>query len=181
MMAQDLSHKQFTAKDIHEILGIDKNRLFHWINTHRLLKPDIEEGSGRGKRRVFSRNNLLELALIIEWHHYGIDLKMISGFMGFIRSWRHKAKLEDGKWVRTEDKSEKNTRELTLYDWVFDGGKETTLKLWFNKRGIMTSSVIWEDRPDSADDKKAESKMFSYIVTNLTSIAKEITEKIEKM
>jgi len=76
--AESLNYKQFEANDIKKLLGIDKNKLFYWIKTYRLLKPEIEEASGTGKRSKFSLKNLLELAAIKEMLNLGFDLNSVK-------------------------------------------------------------------------------------------------------
>jgi len=78
MSVENLSNKHFEARDVMELLGIDKNKLFYWINTHRLLKPEIAKASGTGTRVRFSVKNLLELAVIKEMLEFGFDLVAIK-------------------------------------------------------------------------------------------------------
>jgi len=75
MMADRLNNKQFTAKDIKNILGIDRNKLFYWIKTYRMLKPEIEEALGTGKTSKYSLKNLFELSIINELLKSGFDMK----------------------------------------------------------------------------------------------------------
>lgn len=78
MEVDSLSSKHFEARDIKAILDIDKNKLFYWIKTHRLLKPEIEEASGTGSKAKFSLKNLLEIAMIKEMINFGFELKAIK-------------------------------------------------------------------------------------------------------
>lgn len=78
MIVSDLSSKLFLAADIERILGIDKNKLFYWIKTYRLLKPDIEVAKGTGSRAKYSLRNLLELATIKAFLTMGYDLNTIG-------------------------------------------------------------------------------------------------------
>jgi DNA-binding transcriptional MerR regulator len=179
-MVQDLSHKQFTAKDIYEIFGIDKNKLFHWINTHRLLKPDIEEGSGRGRRRVFSRNNLLELNIIKKMQEYGIELSAIKKFKTFLDRYKVKAKYKDGRWFEIEGKATEDTRTFSLYDWAFKG-EETGLKIYKMGKKVYLYTTKWKDRPETEEDKKETLWPDAYLVINVTTIANAIKVIVEKM
>jgi len=77
-MDENLSNKHFESRDIDRLLHIDRNKLFYWIKTHRLLSPDIEEGKGTGSRSKFSFNNLLELTFIKSLVEFGIDLNAVS-------------------------------------------------------------------------------------------------------
>jgi len=78
MKVDRLNSKPYQVKDVKKLLGIDKNKLFYWIKTHRLLKPEIEEAKGTGTKVKFSLKNLLELAVIKEMLNFGFDLKSIK-------------------------------------------------------------------------------------------------------
>jgi hypothetical protein len=70
-----LSSNQFEARDVHRLLGINRNRLFYWTHTHRLLVPEVAEADGTGKRAKFSVRNLVELAFIKALVESGTDLR----------------------------------------------------------------------------------------------------------
>ena len=112
MIAEGLNYGPFQAKDIHKLLGIDKNKLFYWIKTHRLLKPEIELASGTGSRSKFSLKNLLELATVKELLSLGFDLSSIKKIMRRTRT--HK---EDGKNIfkATIDYDEIEREDIKLY------------------------------------------------------------------
>jgi DNA-binding transcriptional MerR regulator len=126
-MVDNLSQKHFTAKDVYGILRIDKNRLFHWINTHRLLEPDIDKGGGRGNRRIFSRRNLLELAIIDHLHQYGIELRMVRQLKDLLDRRKIKAKWENEKWLPVIEGYVGETRRFGLYDWALEQNVEILL------------------------------------------------------
>ena len=67
----------YEAKDIREILGIDKNKLFYWTRTLGLLEPDIEKASGTGTSNKYSLANLIDLAVIKNMVHFGLSLNAI--------------------------------------------------------------------------------------------------------
>jgi len=176
MMAHDLSRIQFTAKDIYKILGVDKNQLFHWINTHRLLEPDIEEGGGRGKRRIFSRKNLLELAIITQMHNYGIELRWIREIKKLLDSQSIRAKCEDGKWLPVWEKYVRNTRKFNLYDWAFAAEIETRIRFYFDpdRKRINFYTLIGQEQEKW--DKGEVRKLSSYLTINVTKIANSIPD-----
>ncbi len=93
MRDDSLINKQYTAKDIKSILGIDRNKLFYWIKTYRLLTPEIEEASGTGKTSKYSLKNLLELATIMELLNSGFDIKTTKEIMKAIDNYKNKKKL----------------------------------------------------------------------------------------
>ncbi len=180
MMAHGLSQKQLTAKDVYRILGVDKNRLFHWINTHRLLEPDIDEGGGRGNRRRFSRNNLLELAIIRELHQYGIDLRIVQQIKKILDAERVDAKFEDGKWVRVSQKAAANTRKFNLYDWAFEIDLETRTRFYYDPSGKRMSFYTVIGDKQEQFDKDMVRKISSYLTVNITKLAQSILELTAK-
>jgi len=86
METYSLNSEQFTAKDIKKIIGIDKNKLFYWINTHQLVFPGIQRAEGTGTRSIFSFNNLLELSLVKECLKFGLDLKTTKKIVSRLRN-----------------------------------------------------------------------------------------------
>jgi len=74
---------EFTARDVLENLGIDKNKLFYWMHTHGLLTP-LQEADGPGSRVVFSIGNLLTVARIKMLIEMGYSLKGVKKLLGEI-------------------------------------------------------------------------------------------------
>lgn len=140
-MAYNLSSKQFEAKEIKRLLRIDKNKLFYWIKTHRLLKPDIEEASGTGTRTKFSLKNLLELAVIKRMIEDGFDLKKIEeikykldkfnpdkkrGFNIFKKAFEEYLSTSTSIHIyRTKDDV-----SLYLYTWIQKEGQKKGKEYW---------------------------------------------------
>jgi DNA-binding transcriptional MerR regulator len=179
MMAYGLSQKQFTAKDIYRILGVDKNRLFHWINTHRLLEPDIDEGGGRGNKRRFSRNNLLELEIIRELLHYGIELRMVQHLKKTMDDERIEAKLEDGKWVPIEKKGVPNSKKFNLYDWAFEAGVDTRAIFYYARIETLDAPRFYLliGKSEKPWVKDVIQEISSYLIINITNLASSILER----
>ena len=181
MMAHNLSQKQFAAKDVYRILGVDKNRLFHWINTHRLLEPAIDEGGGRGNRRRFSRNNLLELAIIRELHHYGIDLRIVQQIKKILDGEKIDAKREDGKWIQVTEKGPaKTTRKLDLYSWAFEGDQETKTRFYYDAEGKRISFYTIMGDKHEQFDKDTVRQVSSYLTVNITKLADSILKLLKR-
>jgi len=76
--------RKFTARDIHRLLGIDRNTLFYWINTHRLLRPRVSKSGGTGKKSIFDLINMVELALIRELVIEGLTMRRIASIKATI-------------------------------------------------------------------------------------------------
>jgi len=84
-MTDDIRYDLFAAKDVTRIIGIDSNKLFHWVQTKGLLKPTVQ-GFGRGKSNYFSLEDLATLSLIKILYDYKIDLWEIKSLLGQVLS-----------------------------------------------------------------------------------------------
>lgn len=115
-MANDI-RQLFESRHVKELLGIDKDKLHHWVQNKRLLKPAVE-GKGRGGRNKFSFENLLELALIQELLPFGIELNGIAGIMKGIREW-----------------DEINEKSISLWEAII------SKRQYYKKRGAFL--LIW--------------------------------------
>ena len=73
-----MSNQQYEARDVQRILGINRNKLFYWTHSHRLLVPEVAEAAGTGRRARFSMKNLVELAFIQNVVDFGVDLRSIK-------------------------------------------------------------------------------------------------------
>jgi len=120
----------FESRHVQEYLDIDKDRLFHWVKTKRLINPAIE-GRGRGKKSKFSFENLLDLALTKELTNYGVELNMIKDILSGISNYSldRKSRIKKTIWQTFKDRRshyEKKGCVLTIEwgrleeEWVFD-------------------------------------------------------------
>jgi DNA-binding transcriptional MerR regulator len=73
-----MSKDYFTAKDINSLLGINKDKLYHWTESKGLVKPEIEKGYGRGAQSKYSLKNLMQLSLVKELYELKFDLNRIK-------------------------------------------------------------------------------------------------------
>ncbi|TFH37620.1 MAG: MerR family transcriptional regulator [Anaerolineales bacterium] len=144
-MVHDISQQGYSAKEVYRLLGVNKNQLFHWISTHRLLRPDIDEGGGRGKKRVLSRNNLLELTLIIQLLQYKIDLKLIKQIKAGMDEWERFAINKNGKWIEADIPRQKGSKRFDLYEWAFETGEEARFMLALEEGSYRLALI--EDLP----------------------------------
>jgi len=67
----------FNIIQVIKTLEMGRDKLFYWVKTKRLIKPEIE-GKGRGKRSKFSLFNIFELAVIRELVNLGFELNFIK-------------------------------------------------------------------------------------------------------
>jgi len=52
--------KQYRQKDLKKLLGIERNRIFQWINVYRILeKPNV----GTGGRIKYSTEDIITLSI----------------------------------------------------------------------------------------------------------------------
>jgi len=79
MITYDIS-QTYESRHIKEFLGIDKNQLFHWTQSKKLMRPTYL-GEGRGGRSKFSLDDLLTLALIMEINNFGVELNTLKKIM----------------------------------------------------------------------------------------------------
>lgn len=87
MTAYDIS-QTYESRHVKEFLGINKNQLFHWIKTKKLMRP-VMTGEGRGRRTRFSLDDLLTLSLIQAVHGFGIELNIVRKIMATIKDTEH--------------------------------------------------------------------------------------------
>lgn len=84
MTAYDMS-QTYESRHVKEFLGIDKNQLFHWTQTKKLMRP-ILLGEGRGGRTKFSLDDLLTLSLINKINDFGIELNTLKIIMACLEN-----------------------------------------------------------------------------------------------
>jgi len=71
------TRRLFESRHIQKYLDITKDRLHHWVQAKRLIRP-AERGRGRGGRHKFSIDNLLYLAIIQQLNGFGFELNAIE-------------------------------------------------------------------------------------------------------
>lgn len=93
MKVASLSSRRYKARDIRELLGVNKNKLHYWI-LNGLIEP-VENPVGTGTRRVFSLKNLLELALVQWLSINGYGLSYIKEMKAALDKFNPKNKKSD--------------------------------------------------------------------------------------
>jgi DNA-binding transcriptional MerR regulator len=176
-MAYSLSSKQFEAKEVKQLLGIDKNRLFYWINTHRLVKPEIEEASGTGTRAKFSLKNLLELAVVERMIDAGFDLKKIKEIKGKLDKFNPEKKRGFNIFKKAFEEYLSSTTSIHIYRTEHD--ISLYLYTWIRKKGQKRRERYWtpanpfklglDERPD----------MYSVLRLDIGKMAISLKEKLE--
>ena len=99
----------YEARHVRQFLGIDKNQLFHWTQTKKLMRP-ILLGEGRGGRTKFSIDDLLTLSLIKKINDFGIELNTLKKIM---------ACLENAKFLTYDSQKKLKTAQFkgTIWDY----------------------------------------------------------------
>lgn len=74
-------NKEFVHKEVLKIFPWIKPRTLISWSERGLIQPEFEEASGRGTRRRYSYQNLIEIGFISELLDYGIPFNMIRIFI----------------------------------------------------------------------------------------------------
>jgi DNA-binding transcriptional MerR regulator/predicted RNase H-like HicB family nuclease len=74
----------FSAEVTRKLAGATYRQLVHW-DTTGLLRPSVEQAKGRGSRRVYSFEDLVELRVICRLLGAGVTLKTVRIAARYIR------------------------------------------------------------------------------------------------
>ena len=66
-----------SLKEIQFRLGVPQHVLIH-LCERGVIEPDLLDGKGRGKFRLFSKRNLFEFAVALEMRKYDLPLRLIA-------------------------------------------------------------------------------------------------------
>lgn len=184
---ESLSSRHFEAKDVRKLLGIDKNKLFYWMRTHRLLKPDIEEASGTGTRTKFSLKNLIELAIIKEIADFGLELAAVKKIKNRLDRQEYGYFTEDEtiKFEKITGSPDRTDKEgvVDIYRRALEKRDPDDLGVGLSIRKYKNDYYvnIWEEFPEpgiTKKDQKIESS-FPKLDVYITGLAEVILEKIQ--
>lgn len=76
--------KAFTITEVANIVDVTLRRLTYWDSTG-LLKPSLKSASGRGSRRLYSFQDIVELKIIIRLLSSSLSLQRIRNSLNFMR------------------------------------------------------------------------------------------------
>lgn len=91
---------EFTKKEVAEVLGMKPNTIAFYTNEG-LIIPEIANPVGRGTRRKYSKNNLVEILLLRTLTSHGISLGNIEYVINelrrivFLKTAGHQLSLKD--------------------------------------------------------------------------------------
>ncbi|MHB1325242.1 MAG: MerR family transcriptional regulator [Thermoleophilia bacterium] len=74
----------YNSKTACKLTGITKRQIDYWDSTH-LIKPSIQEAGGRGTVRLYSFEDLVQLAVVKKLKDQGIKLQKIRKSIIYLR------------------------------------------------------------------------------------------------
>jgi len=74
----------FTTAEAARIGGVTRRQLAYW-DTTGLLKPSLKSASGKGSRRLYSFQDIVELKIIIRLLSSSLSLQRIRNSLNFMR------------------------------------------------------------------------------------------------
>ncbi|MBI3183069.1 MAG: MerR family transcriptional regulator [Myxococcales bacterium] len=80
----------FNSRVAERITGLSYRQLVHWDET-KLIRPSVRQASGRGTRRVYSFEDLLELRVVATLRQRGVSLQSVRKTVAYLR--RHHPEL----------------------------------------------------------------------------------------
>lgn len=75
----------FRTSEVSKITGLTQRQLDHWDRTG-FLKPSLDPGEGRGKVRLYSFNDLVQLKVVKELRDAGVSLQALRKVVGHLRT-----------------------------------------------------------------------------------------------
>lgn len=121
---EHLDESAFTTEQAILLTGVTRRKLDYWIDTG-LLSPDIEAAKGRGRVRLFSFRNLVELRVAV-WLRDKVSLQLIRQIVQSLRTQGEDRPLSQVTFGVLETHMARQPRGT--YDVVLqreDGGWET--------------------------------------------------------
>ncbi|NQT80261.1 MAG: MerR family transcriptional regulator [Candidatus Aminicenantes bacterium] len=166
--------KLYESRHIQKYLGINKDQLYHWIQTRRIIRPAIE-GVGRGGRSKFSFKDLLYLALTRELIEFGFELRTIKTFFNNLRLY-YPAFDPNSKDL---NKARKKSKSYNIFDYVEklkEANKDNKNMVFYyvvlkDKDLLMPVVYHQKGQPKTSKDIKC------ILQINLSIIIKELEEK----
>jgi len=95
--------EEYTKHDVSRIIGESVRKIVYWTDIG-LIVPDIEPSQGRGKKRVYSKRNLIEFSMIqVLKDKCSVPLQVISVILSGLRVGQHKSQkfrdfFESDEW-----------------------------------------------------------------------------------
>ncbi len=74
----------FRISEVSRVVGATQRQLAYWDKTG-LVSPSLRSASGRGSRRLYSTEDILELKILMKLLHSSLPLQRIRSSFRFIR------------------------------------------------------------------------------------------------
>lgn len=75
--------KIYTSKEIQALAKIGKMQVLHWVQTGAVVP--FEDARGRGGRRKFSQQNLIEFMICRELNRFSIETRVMKSVLDHLR------------------------------------------------------------------------------------------------
>ncbi len=83
-MPRDSELTSFTTREVSRIVGASHHQLAYWDETG-LLSPSLKAASGKGSRRLYSIQDIIELKILLRLLQSSLSLQRIRASFRFIR------------------------------------------------------------------------------------------------
>ncbi len=83
-MPRDSKSISFTTTEVSRVAGASRHQLAYWDKTG-LLSPSLRAATGRGSRRLYSLQDIIELKILVRLLKSSLPLQRIRASFRFIR------------------------------------------------------------------------------------------------
>jgi uncharacterized protein (DUF433 family) len=81
--SDDIAERAWTTEQVLRITGVSKRRLGYWLDRE-ILTADVDEARGRGRVRLWSFANLVEVRVVV-WLRDRVSLQLIAKIVEHLR------------------------------------------------------------------------------------------------
>jgi DNA-binding transcriptional MerR regulator len=106
-----------SLKEVQQYFSVPQHVLIH-LCERNVIKPNVLDGHGRGKFRLFSRKNLFEFAVALELRRYGLAIELVEVIVALFGAFEASVKTQR-KDFSLPDSLTKEKVPFALY--LFDG------------------------------------------------------------
>ena len=142
--------KEFTKKHLEEILGLKRGAVDFYYREG-LVRPEVDDPTGRGTRRRYSQKNLIEFAVIRELVSNGIPIRQIKQILEL----------------------QEKTGSITWLDPEREWLKKSKVIMAIHNRG-ETSEIMWMTDGITLDKIMGQSR--SVFLIDVSAIAAALTQ-----
>ncbi len=117
----------FTSEQVMRVTGISKRKLNYWLDNG-IISADIDEARGRGRVRLWSFQNLLEVRVAL-WLRDRVSLQLLRKIVGSLRKRGFEMPLADLRLGVVESANPRKRARIVFQtesgEWeeVFEGGQ----------------------------------------------------------